>query len=58
MFTMNYKIQITELLKHNVDVDADTVEEAKQKVMTAYYNNIELTVDNYVDGSVQFEVLD
>lgn len=56
---MTFTIQISELLSKAFYVEADTAEEAKQKIMNDYYynNNIELTADDYVDGSVQFEVL-
>lgn len=55
---MTFTIQISELLSKAFYVEADTTEEAKQKIMNDYYNNdIILTADDYVDGSVQFEVL-
>lgn len=55
---MKYKVQITELLRHTTEVEAETVDEARQQVMQDYYDNaIELTADDYVDGSVQFEVV-
>ena len=55
---MIFTIQISELLNHKVNVEAETAEEAKQKIQDSYYNDdIELTADDYVDGSVQFEVV-
>lgn len=55
---MKYTIQISELLSHSVTVEADTAEEARQKVMVDYYNgDIVLTADDYVDGSVELEVI-
>lgn len=55
---MIFTIQISELLNHKVNVEAETAEEAKQKIMNDYYNcDIVLTADDYVDGSVQFEVV-
>lgn len=53
-----YIVQITELLSHRITIEADSVEEAKQKIQDSYYkDDIELTADDYVDGSVQFEVV-
>lgn len=55
---MEYIVQITELLSHRITIEADSAEEAKQKIQDSYYNDdIELTANDYVDGSVQFEVV-
>ena len=55
---MEYIVQITELLSHQIAIEADSAEEAKHKIQDSYYNDdIELTADDYVDGSVQFEVV-
>ena len=55
---MEYIVQITELLSHQITIEADSAEEAKQKIQDSYYkDDIELTADDYVDGSVQFEVV-
>ena len=55
---MKYIVQISEVLSHRVKVEADTVEQAKQQAINAYYNgDVVLTSDDYVDGSVQFEVI-
>lgn len=55
---MEYIVQITELLSHQITIEASSAEEAKQKIQDSYYNDdIELTADDYVDGSVQFEVI-
>lgn len=55
---MEYIVQITELLSHQITIEASSAEEAKQKIQDSYYNDdIELTADDYVDGSVQFEVV-
>ena len=55
---MKYIVQISELLSHKVKVEADTFEQAKQQVMNAYYDgDVVLTSDDYVDGSLQFEVI-
>ena len=55
---MEYIVQITELLSHRITIEADSAEEAKQKIQESYYkDDIELTADDYVDGSVQFEVV-
>ena len=56
---MKYIVQISELLSHRIKVEADTAEQAKQQVINAYYNgDVILTSDDYVDGSVQFEVIE
>ena len=53
-----YIVQVSELLCHRFEVEANSREEAKAKVENEYYNNnLELTADDYVDGSVQFEVV-
>ena len=55
---MKYIVQISELLSHRIKVEADTAEQAKQQVINAYYNgDVVLTSDDYVDGSVQFELI-
>ena len=55
---MKYIVQVSELLCHRVEVEANSREEAKTKVENEYYNNnLVLTADDYVDGSVQFEIL-
>lgn len=55
---MEHTIQITELLRHQITIEAETAEEAKQKIQDSYYReDIVLTADDYVDGSVQFEVV-
>ena len=55
---MKYIVQITELLSHQIIIEANSAEEAKQKIQDSYYkDDIELTADDYVDGSVQFEIL-
>lgn len=55
---MKYIMQISETLVKRVEVEADSCEEARYKVENDYYNNnIELTADDYVDGSVQFEIV-
>ena len=53
-----YIVQVSELLCHRVEVEANSREEAKAKIENDYYNNnLELTSDDCVDGSVQFEIL-
>ena len=53
-----YIVQVSELLCHRVEVEANFREEAKAKIENEYYNNnLVLTADNYVDDSVQFEIL-
>lgn len=53
-----YEIQISELLCHKVSVEANSQSEALNTISKQYYNGeIVLTADDYVDGSVQFEVV-
>lgn len=55
---MKYIVQISELLSHSVEVEADTAEKARQQVMNDYYDgDIVLTEDDYVGGSLSFEVV-
>ena len=55
---MKYIVQVSETLVKRVELEADNYEEARYQVENDYYNNnIELTADDYVDGSVQFEVV-
>lgn len=55
---MKYIVQISELLSHRVKVEAESVEQAKKQAMNAYYEgDVVLTSDDYIDGSVQFEVI-
>lgn len=55
---MKFTIQISELLTHNITVEAETAEEAKKKAQDNYYNvNIIFTADDYVDGSVHLKWL-
>lgn len=57
---MKYIIQVSELLATRLEIEAETSEEAIQKVKDKYYNNtdIVLEADDYVDDSVRFEVVD
>lgn len=53
-----YIVQVSELLCHRVEVKANTREEAIAKIKDEYYNSkLVLTADDYVDGSVQFEII-
>ena len=55
---MKYIVQVSETLVKRVEVEADNYEEARYQVENDYYNNnIELTADDCVDGSIQFEVV-
>lgn len=56
---MKYIIQVSELLASRLEIEAETSEEAIQKVKDKYYDSdIVLEADDYVDSSVQFEVVD
>ena len=55
---MKYIIQISELLTRRLEIESETSEEAVQKVKDNYYDSdIVLEADDYVDGSVQFEIV-
>lgn len=55
---MKYIIQVSELLVSKLVIEAETSEEAIQKVEDKYYDgDIVLEADDYVDGSAQFEVV-
>lgn len=53
-----YEIQISELLYRKVSVETNSESEALNIISDQYYNGeIVLNADDYVDGSVQFEVI-
>ena len=53
-----YIVQVSELLCHKVEVKANSIEEAIDKIKDDYYNSkLVLTADDYVDGSVQFDII-
>ena len=53
-----YIVQVSELLCHRVEVEANSKEEAIEKIKDDYYNSkFVLTAEDYVDGSVQFDVI-
>ena len=53
-----YIVQVSELLCHRVEVEANSREEAIEKIKDDYYNSkLVLTADDYADGSVQFEII-
>ncbi len=52
-----YIVKISELLSREIEVEGESVSEAKQKVMEQYYKtNIVLSADDYVPCSVEFDV--
>ncbi len=52
-----YIVTISELLSREIEVEGESVSEAKQKVMEQYYKtNIVLSADDYVPCSVEFDV--
>lgn len=55
---MKYTIRISELLKHDITIEADNLTGAIEKVKNKYYDSeIVLTADDYVDGSVEFDLI-
>ena len=53
-----YIVQVSELLCHRIETEANSIEEVIDKIKDDYYNSkFILTADDYVDGSVQFEVI-
>lgn len=56
---MKYIIQVSELLASRLEVEAETTEEAVQKVKDVYYDDdIVQASEDYAEGAVQFEVID
>jgi hypothetical protein len=56
---MKYIIQVSELLATRLEVEAETAEEAVQKVKDVYYDDdIVQASEDYADGTVRFEVID
>lgn len=52
-----YIVKISELLSREIEVEGESVSEAKQKVMEDYYKtDIVLSADDYVPCSVEFNV--
>ena len=57
---MEYIVQITELLSHQITIEASSAEEAKQKIQDSYYNDIDSDIFNAHDnndGTIDYEVL-
>ena len=53
-----YIVQVSELLCRRVEVKANSIEETIDKIKDDYYTSqLVLTADDYVDGSVQFEII-
>ena len=51
-------IRLSELYETELDVEAETAEEALKKVKQGYYDgDIHTDIDDYVEGSEQFEVI-
>lgn len=56
---MKYIIQVSELLTTQLEIEAETSEEAIQKVKDVYYDDdIVQASEDYAEGAVQFEVID
>lgn len=56
---MKYIIQVSELLASRLEIEAETTEEAVQKVKDVYYDDdIVQASEEYAEGAVQFEVID
>lgn len=56
---MKYIIQVSELLASKLVIEAETSEEAIQKVKDVYYDDdIVQASEDYAEGAVQFEVVD
>ncbi len=52
-----YIVTISELLSRDVEVESESISEARKKVMEDYYKtDIVLSADDYVPCSVQFDV--
>lgn len=55
---MLYNVEISELLCRRIYIEADSSEAAEQIAKDRYYDNeIVMSADDYVDGSVQIQVV-
>lgn len=53
-----FVIRLSELYETELDIEAETAEEALGKVKQGYYDGETHTdIDDYVEGSEQFEVI-
>ena len=53
-----FVIRLSELYETELDVEAETAEEALKKVKQGYYDvDIHTDIDDYVEGSEQFEII-
>ena len=51
-------VRLSELYETELDVEAETADEALEKVKQSYYGgDIHTDIDDYVEGSEQFEVI-
>lgn len=54
-----FVVRLSELYATELDIEAETAEEALEKVKQGYYNGEICTdIDDYVDGSEQFEIIE
>ena len=53
-----FVIRLSELYETELDIEAETAEEALGKVKQGYYDGeIHTDIDDYVEGSEQFEII-
>ena len=54
-----FVVRLSELYATELDIKAETAEEALEKVKQGYYNGeIRTDIDDYIDGSEQFEIIE
>lgn len=54
-----FVVRLSELYATELDIEAETAEEALEKVKQGYYNGeIRTDIDDYIDGSEQFEIIE
>ena len=54
-----FVVCLSELYATELDIEAETAEEALEKVKQGYYNGeIHTDIDDYIDGSEQFEIIE
>ena len=53
-----FVVRLSELYATELDIEAETTEEALGKVKQGYYDGeIHTDIDDYVEGSEQFEII-
>ena len=54
-----FVVCLSDLYSTELDIEAETAEEALEKVKQGYYSgDIHTDIDDYIDGSEQFEIIE